>query len=197
METELKKIELQGGLVNQKPTVNTSLGKPSLPALNLSTDHVDLYFERFERHCASMKWPKEDWPSCFVNLLSGEALTIFLSLDSEESNYYDKVKETLLVHLDCTESGFRSKFMQAKPALDENFDTFLNRVKRYFDQWTRLAGAHDFESLSFLVLKERILDCCNNEFSAYIKDKQPSSANDLKKFANAFKEARLNKSFVK
>ena len=41
------------------------------------------------------------------------------------------------------------------------------------------------------------MDCCNDEFSAYIKDKQPSSANDLKKFANAFKEARPNISFVK
>ena len=106
LETELKN-ELQGGSVNQKPAVNTSLGKPRLPALNLSTDHVDLYLERFERHCASMKWPKEDWPSCLVNFLSGEALTIFLSLDSEESKYYDKVKETLLVHFNCTESGFR------------------------------------------------------------------------------------------
>ena len=104
-----------------------------------------------------MKWPQEDWPSCLVNLLSGEALTIFLSLDSEESKYYDKVKEALLVHFNCTESGFRSKFMQAEPALDENFDTFLNRVKRYFDQWTRLTGAHDFESLSFLDRKEKTI----------------------------------------
>ena len=85
-----------------------------------------------------MKWPKEDWPSCLVNLLSSEALTIFLSLDSEESEYYDKVKETLLVHFNCTESGFRSKFMQAKPGLDENFDTFLNRVKRH---WTNGQGS--------------------------------------------------------
>ena len=64
-----------------------------------------------------MKWPKEGWPSCLVNLLSGEALTIFLSLDSEESKYYDKLKETLLGHFNCAGSGFRSKFMQAEPAL--------------------------------------------------------------------------------
>ena len=125
-------IELQGGSVNQKPAVNTSLWKPRLPALNLTTDHVDLYLERFERHCASMKWPKEDWTSCLVNLLSGEATTIFLSLDSEESKYYDKVNFILTA----------LKADSVKPALDENFDTFLNRVKRYFDQWTRLAGVH-------------------------------------------------------
>ena len=75
-----------------------------------------------------------NWPSCLVNLFSEEALTIFLSLDSEESKDYKKVRETLFLHFNCTESGFRTKFMEARPSNDENFDTFLNTIKRYLDQ---------------------------------------------------------------
>ncbi|GFR99385.1 hypothetical protein ElyMa_002791900 [Elysia marginata] len=136
-----------------KSQPNTNLAKPKIPALNLAVDQVDLYLERFERHCASMGWAKQDWASCLVNLLSGEALTIFLSVDPDESKDYNIVRDTLLLRFNCTESGFRSKFLAAEPGQDENFETFLNRVKRYFDRWTDLAKAVDFDSLFFLILK--------------------------------------------
>ena len=71
-----------------------------------------------------MNWPEEDWPSCLVNLLSGEALTIFLSLDSSESRDYKKVRETPPLCFNCTESGCRTKFMEARPSNHKNFDTF-------------------------------------------------------------------------
>ncbi|GFR89429.1 hypothetical protein ElyMa_006124200 [Elysia marginata] len=111
MEFELKQLELQS-MSNAKSdatgTPNSNMSNPRLPALNIATDQVDLYLERFERHCSSMGWPKQDWPSCLVNLLSGEALTIFLSMDSEESKNYDIVRETLLLRFNCTESGIRA-----------------------------------------------------------------------------------------
>ncbi|GFS20501.1 hypothetical protein ElyMa_001572600 [Elysia marginata] len=72
MEFELKKLKLQSmsnAKSNATGTLNANMGKPRLPALNLATNQVDLYLERFERHCSSMGWPKQDWPSCLVNLL--------------------------------------------------------------------------------------------------------------------------------
>ncbi|GFR69189.1 hypothetical protein ElyMa_003751200 [Elysia marginata] len=71
------------------------------------------------------------------------------------------------------------------------------RVKKCFDRWTDLAKAVDFDSLFFLILKERVLDSCNEEFSAFIKAKHPSTVCELKKYAAAFTESRPTKTFRK
>ena len=62
-------MELQGGSLNQKSAINTTLGKLRLPALRVAFDQIDRYLDRFDTHCASLKWANEDWPPCLVNLI--------------------------------------------------------------------------------------------------------------------------------
>ncbi|GFN78792.1 exocyst complex component sec3 [Plakobranchus ocellatus] len=95
----------------------------------------------------------------------------------------------------CDRNGFRSKFVTVKPQEAEDFGTFINRARRYFDRWVELSGVSTLEGLSYLVCSEIALQACDEDFVAYIKDRSPSDMVALKSVASAYMDARPNKSF--
>ncbi|GFR95727.1 reverse transcriptase [Elysia marginata] len=196
-EANLKKLELDATqFVGERRTQSGNFGKPKLPPLT-DTSQIDLYLERFERYASSQAWRVEDWASCLCNLLQGEALSILLSLSAEESANYNTVKETLLRRFNCDRNGFKSKFLSVKPQVDEDFGTYINRAKRYFDRWTELSAVTSKDQLEFLICSEIALQACEPEFVAYIKDRIPVNLCELKAAATAYVNARPNKSFAK
>ncbi|GFO06804.1 hypothetical protein PoB_003330900 [Plakobranchus ocellatus] len=124
-----------------------------------------------------------------------EALSIFLSLSPAEGSDYQAVKRVLLQRFGCDRNGFRSKFLSVKPQEAEDFGTFINRARRYFDRWVELSGVSTLEGLSYLVCSEIALQACDEDFVAYIKDRSPSDMVALKTVASAYMDARPNKSF--
>ncbi|GFN80920.1 hypothetical protein PoB_000742600 [Plakobranchus ocellatus] len=126
-----------------------------------------------------------------------EALSIFLSLSPAEGADYQAVKRVLLQRFGCDRNGFRSKFLSVKPQDAEDFGTFLNRAKWYFDRWVELSGVTTLEGLSYLVCSEIALQACDEDFVAYVKDRSPSDMVSLKTVASAYIDARPNKSFRK
>ncbi|GFR57717.1 reverse transcriptase [Elysia marginata] len=196
-EANLKKLELDATqFVGERRPQYGNFGKPKLPPLT-DTSQIDLYLERFERFASSQAWRVEDWASCLCNLLQGEALSILLSLSTEESANYNTVKETLLRRFNCDRNGFKSKFLSVKPQVDEDFGTYINRAKRYFDRWTELSAVTSKDQLEFLICSEIALQACEPEFVAYIKDRSPANLCELKAVATAYVNARPNKSFAK
>ncbi|GFN96904.1 reverse transcriptase [Plakobranchus ocellatus] len=119
-----------------------------------------------------------------------EALTVLLSLSDADRECYEKVRDAFLRYGNCTISGFNKKFRSSAPLESENFETFVNRVKRYFDRWIGLANVSTFEQLVFLMLKEQIYSSCSDELATYLKDRKPTSLEHMKDLANAFTEAR-------
>ncbi|GFN87467.1 Zinc finger protein [Plakobranchus ocellatus] len=101
-----------------------------------------------------MKWQAGDYASYLANLLEGETQSVFLSLNLEDISDYQSVKKTVLRRFGWDKNGFKSKFFSAKPSLDEDFATYINRVACYFSRWLELAQVSDFDSLSFLILRE-------------------------------------------
>ncbi|GFN87593.1 reticulocyte-binding protein 2 homolog a [Plakobranchus ocellatus] len=97
----------------------------------------------------------------------------------------------------CDRNGFRHKFLTVKPQEAEDFGTFINRARRYFDRWVELSGVSTLEGLSYLVCSEIALQACDEDFVAYIKDRSPSDMIALKTVASAYMDARPNKSFRK
>ncbi|GFO45957.1 reverse transcriptase [Plakobranchus ocellatus] len=128
----------------------------------------------------------------FSNLLQDEALSIFLSLSPAEGSDYQTVKRVLLQRFGCDRNGFRSKFLSVKPQEAEDFGTFINRARRYFDRWVELSGV---TTLSYLVCSEIALQACDEDFVAYVEDRSPSDKVSLKTVASAYMDARPNKSF--
>ncbi|GFO27302.1 Pol polyprotein [Plakobranchus ocellatus] len=124
-----------------------------------------------------------------------EALSIFLSLSPAEGSDYQAVKRVLLQRFGCDRNGFKSKFLTVKPQEAEDFGTFINRARRYFDRWVELSGVSTLEGLSYLVCSEIALQACDEDFVAYIKDLSPSDMVALKSVASAYMDARPNKSF--
>ncbi|GFO49682.1 reverse transcriptase [Plakobranchus ocellatus] len=164
--------------------------KPRFPMFNALIQDIDVYLDNFSRHATASKWPQREWPSILFNLLQGEALTVLLSLSDADRECYEKVRDALLRYGNCTISGFNKKFRSSAPLESENFETFVNRVKRYFDRWIGLANVSTFEQLVFLMLKEQIYSSCSDELATYLKERKPSSLEHMKDLANAFTEAR-------
>ncbi|GFN79146.1 hypothetical protein PoB_000565200 [Plakobranchus ocellatus] len=82
-----------------------------------------------------------------------------------------------------------------KPQEAEDFGTFINRARRYFDRWVELSGVTTLEGLSYLDCSEIALQACDEDFVAYIKDRSPLGMVSLKTVASAYMDARPNKSF--
>ncbi|GFO28052.1 Zinc finger protein [Plakobranchus ocellatus] len=196
LEAETKKLEIgsRAGVDVSGPRQSYGAQRPKIPPLH-DPSQVDLYLERFERHAAALGWPESEWASCLSNLLKDEALSIFLSLSPAEGSDYHAVKRVLLQRFGCDRNGFRSKFLSVKPQEAEDFGTFINRARRYFDRWVELSGVSTLECLSYLVCSEIALQACDEDFVAYIKDRSPSNMVALKTVASAYMDARPNKSF--
>ncbi|GFR76790.1 SCAN domain-containing protein 3 [Elysia marginata] len=105
--------------------------------------------------------------------------------------------ETLLRRFNCDRNGFKSKFLSVKPQVDEDFGTYTNRAKRYFDRWTELSAVTSKDQLEFLICSEIALQACEPEFVSCIKDRTPANLCELKAVATAYVNARPNKSFAK
>ncbi|GFO22981.1 hypothetical protein PoB_004948600 [Plakobranchus ocellatus] len=74
------------------------------------------------------------------------------------------MKRVLLREFNCDRNGFRSKFLSVKPQADEDFGTFINRVKRYFDRWIELSAVSTLQGLSYLICSEIALQACDEDF---------------------------------
>ena len=166
------------------PQSAQSTTKPKLPPLT-DPSQVDLYLERFERYATSVGWKHDDWASCLANLLQGESLSVFLSLSSTESADYKTVKQVLLRRFNCDKNGFKSKFFSVKPQPEEDFGTYINRARRYFDRWLELSSVSTFDELAFFICSEVSLQTCEEEFVAYIKDRTPTDMAALKSVATS------------
>ncbi|GFO04931.1 reverse transcriptase [Plakobranchus ocellatus] len=196
LAAETKKLEIgsRASVDVAGPKQSYGAQRPKIPPLH-DPSQVDLYLERFERHAAAFGWPESEWASCLSNLLKDEALSIFLSLSPAEGSDYQAIKRVLLQRFGCDRNGFRSKFLSVKPQEAEDFGTFINRARRYFDRWVELSGVSTLEGLSYLVCSEIALQACDEDFVAYIKDRSPSDIVALKSVASAYMDARPNKSF--
>ncbi|GFO16127.1 retrovirus-related pol polyprotein from transposon opus [Plakobranchus ocellatus] len=196
LEAETKKLEIgsKNSADGPGPRPSYSTQRPKIPPLH-DPSQVDLYLERFERHATAFGWHKSEWASCLSNLLQDEALSIFLSLSPAEGSDYQTVKRVLLQRFGYDRNGFRSKFLSVKPQEAEDFGTFINRARRYFDRWVELSGVTIPEGLSYLVCSEIALQACDEDFVAYVKDRSPSDMVSLKTVASAYMDARPNKSF--
>ncbi|GFO40230.1 Zinc finger protein [Plakobranchus ocellatus] len=195
-ETKRKELGSKHHADGAGPRPSYATQTPKIPPLN-DPSQVDLYLERFERHTTAFGWHETEWASCLSNLLQDEALSIFLSLSPAEGADYQAVKRVLLRIFGCDRNGFRSKFLSVKPQDAEDFGTFINRAKRYFDRGVELSGVTTLEGLSYLVCSEIAIQACDEDFVAYVKDRSPSDMVSFKTVASAYIDARPNKSFRK
>ncbi|GFO05646.1 scan domain-containing protein 3 [Plakobranchus ocellatus] len=202
LELEKKKIDSQ---IAQESQCSVSLARPtvSVPKIKFAPltpsehDNIDLYLEKFERTCITLKIANDDWGTYLMSLLQGDSLSVLSSLAPDECGSYTLIKEKLLKRFGCDFNGFRDKFFQSRPKTEENFESFVYRTKRYFDRWLDLAKVNTYDGLIFLLLFETVMATCNEEFVAHIKDQSPSNIPKLIGIATSYSDCCPNKPFAK
>ncbi|GFO17817.1 reverse transcriptase [Plakobranchus ocellatus] len=107
----------------------------------------------------------------------------------------DKIRQEMDAEIDKSKEKNKGKTWKKErvetvgvkePQDNEDFGTFINRAKRYFDRWVELSGVSTLEELSYLICSEIALQACDENFAAYVKDRSPSDMVFLKAVASAY-----------
>ena len=183
---ELKRENNSIGNLRATPKISI----PPLPPYQDGKDDIDSYLCRFERHASSVGWDTEEWALALSALLTGKALQIISRLTTAQSRDYATVKTALLKGYDLTEEGYRLKFRHAKIQHGESYIQFACRIEKYLDRWLELSPySNSLEGIKSLVLQEQVFDTCNKELIMFIKERQPSSLQNLLVLADQYRDA--------
>nr|XP_034315954.1 uncharacterized protein LOC117685617 [Crassostrea gigas] len=202
-QQKLEELELDHKLQlersHMKPSVVTKEEKetsqvikgPKLPPFEDSKDNIDAYIQRFEIYATTQKWNKDTWGTHLSALLKGKALDVFARLSPETALDFNELKNALLKRFDMTEDGFRKKFRFSKPDGSETFMQFSTRLDNYLERWIQLSKTNKtFDDLKDLFLREQFLLCCSKELALFLKERIPTSIQDMARYADQFAEAR-------
>lgn len=172
------------------PHSNPKVKIPPIPPFQDGKDDIDSYLCRFERHASSVAWNTDDWALALSALLTGKALQIISRLTVSEAKNYSAVKSALLKGYDLTEGGYRLKFRHAKIQSGETYVQFASRIEKYFDRWLELSPYdNSIDGVKSLILQEQVLDTSNKDLLMFIKERQPSSLQNLLTLADQYRDA--------
>ena len=120
---------------------------------------------------------------CFT----GKALEVYSRLDSDAAKDYEKLKVALLKRYDFTEDGYRVRFRDIKPEVDESPDQFIVRLTSYLVKWVELSDTgKTYEGIRNLMVKEQFINCCPVDLSVHLRERAPTTLDDLAKYAEHF-----------
>ena len=150
------------------------------------TDDLDANLQRFERFAETAKWKKTGWASKLSALLSGRALEVYSCLSKEAAKDYDKVKIALTKRYDLTEDGYRRKFRESKPEIDESPDQFIVWLDRYLLWWLELSDTkRTFDGLKY----------CPKDLAIHLRERAPKTLTKIAKITDQYLEAHGKRLF--
>ena len=169
------------------PPVSSEVVRLKLPKFDESSDDIDAYIERFERHATSQKWPKDVWASHLSLLLSGKALQAYASLSSDCINDYGSVKKSILQRYMLTEEGYRVKFRDTCPSRDDTVSQYASLMCRHSERWIEMSGiSHTFDDLKDLVLREQFLRKVHSDLRMFLKERSPKDLTQMVSFTEKY-----------
>ncbi|XP_033728194.1 uncharacterized protein LOC117317492 [Pecten maximus] len=172
----------------------SSMRGPKLTPFDEDKDNMDSYLQRYERYATTQRWDKSlHWATNLSVLLKGRALDVFSRLPREQSLDYDILKAALLKRFDMTEDGFRKRFRTGRPESGETFTQFAVRLESYFVRWLEMGHTDkSFDALKDLMVRDQFLQACGNELTLFLKERIPSSIQEMSRLADQYAEARGN-----
>ena len=66
---------------------------------------------------------------------------VYTRMSDADASDYDKLKKALLTRYNYTEDGYRKRFREATPEIEETPDQFVIRLKNYLAKWLELSGS--------------------------------------------------------
>jgi len=106
---------------------------------NKDNDDLDAYLKRFERASVAFEMQPEYRPTQLARLLQGNALQVYQRLTDDEVDDHEVLKTQLLKRFQLTEGGYRKKFKDSKIELGESPQQLAERLRRYLENWRKIA----------------------------------------------------------
>ena len=87
-------------------------------------------------------------------LLKGRTMDVYIRMSVDDANAYDKLKKAMISRHNFTEDGYRKRFREVRPEMEETPDQFLIHLN-FLAKWLELSGSSGtfWNSLSTLVMK--------------------------------------------
>ncbi|KAL8573241.1 hypothetical protein ACOMHN_006652 [Nucella lapillus] len=168
---------------------------PKLPNFRDKTDDIDSYLFRFEANARAQGFSQEFWPLVLSSHLEGAALSLYHSLaDGGEELTYGVLRDNLCKKFRCTEDGYRKRFRESKPGVNESFDIYAVELKRLMDRWIALSEIDkSFDGLVDLFLSEQLMQSVSKDLKTFLCEKNLKSFPEKITAAESYRVAHPEK----
>ena len=192
-DLECKKLEAESKhKIQSKDSNSYNISKAiKMPKFDEKSDTMDAYIHRFEFLASNKNIDKKHWSLCLAENLSGSCLEVIQSMPNDDATDYEKLKTKLLERFKYNQEGYRKQFKSCKPKLDENFDTFFDKLGQSLDKWITASDIEkgDFNKLRCLILFEQLYETCNPNLVRFLKERNPSDEKEIKEHAHLYEKA--------
>ena len=153
------------------------INKPKCVCSVSSQEDMNSYLWRFERYVGLGDTSKR--------FFKGNALDVYVLLQSEDIPDYDELKLALLKICDLSENGFKHRFRSSKPGNGEKFVNLYERLLCCLQDdrgWQTLLIL--IRMCLFFVLHDQFLYSCNRDLILFLKERTPKSIQDMQDLAD-------------
>ncbi|XP_062994286.1 zinc finger and SCAN domain-containing protein 31-like [Elgaria multicarinata webbii] len=146
----------------------------------------EAYLATFERVADASQWPREEWVTRLVPVLSGQAQQAYFSLDAKDKGDYGKVKVAILRLDDYTSAethrqGFRHFCYQDA----EGPRGTCRQLQELCHRWLR-PESHTKEQIVDLLILEQFLVILPQEMQDWIRERGPETCDRAVALAEEF-----------
>ncbi|XP_051748280.1 zinc finger protein 394-like [Ctenopharyngodon idella] len=152
-------------------------------------DDIKHYLTTFEQIATVCKWPPEDWAIRLVPLLTGKARAAYVAMDVEEATDYGQVREAILKKYSINAETYRQRFHSMEVLMEETPKELYVRLKDLFYKWVKPAEKTVYEVAESIILEQFLRMLCP-ELQTWIKEHDPTSAEEAARLADVFVAAR-------
>ncbi|XP_059807037.1 uncharacterized protein LOC132381549 [Hypanus sabinus] len=163
----------------------------------LEETDVDSYFLHFEKVAVNQKWPKEQWAALLQSVLKGKAQRAYaaLSMEEEEFENYEKVKEAILQTYELVPEAYRQKFRNLKKGWNQTYTKFAYEKGVLLDRWCAAEIVEeDFWRLRELILIKEFKGCVSDDIRMYLNEKPNKSISEFARFTDEYALTHKTKS---
>ncbi|XP_073721145.1 uncharacterized protein [Misgurnus anguillicaudatus] len=164
------------------------LKEPKLQQL-CEADDIEHYLTTFERIADVCKWPREEWAIRLIPLLTGKARSAYVAMDVIAASDYSQVKEAILRKYSINHETYRQRFRSLEVMEEETPKELYVRLKDLFHKWVS-PDEKTTEDIAEVIVLEQFLRMLSPELQTWIKEHDPSSAEEAARLADVFVAAR-------
>ncbi|GFX29450.1 retrovirus-related Pol polyprotein from transposon opus [Trichonephila clavipes] len=175
LEMELSRIANQSANQNNGQTSRVKSLDEIVKMVRLLTikvpnksDGWEYFFSSLEKAFASEMVSDELKPKVLLCMLGDKVSNLLVNLGEEELKDYESLKQVVLKEYEPSPKICLENFRKAKRNSDETFSQFASRLTSMWLYYCMLRGANDFESVSQLIVADKMFEMLDSETATHI-----------------------------